>query len=97
MSVDLNESVECLRVGKRARNVLEKLGVSTIGDLANKTESELLRTKNCGHGTFVEIRTALNEKELDLLRTEREILMAERIQELEAENTRLRKALENIE
>lgn len=43
----------------RSRNVLARMGVQTLGDLAEKTEAEILNTKSFGETSFVELQDAL--------------------------------------
>ena len=43
----------------RIRKVYEKLGVVTVGDLLNYTESDLLKSKNLGSTSIKEIRQKL--------------------------------------
>lgn len=50
----------------RARKALENLGVVTLGDLANKTEAELLACKNFGQTSLNEIVQRLTENGLKL-------------------------------
>jgi DNA-directed RNA polymerase subunit alpha len=50
----------------RARNGLENLGVKTIGDVAAKTEDELLGIKNFGATSLTEIKEVLESLGLSL-------------------------------
>jgi len=45
----------------RSRKCLQRLGLVTMGDLANKTEAELLATKNFGQTSLSEIKKRLEE------------------------------------
>ena len=49
----------------RAKRVLEQLDVSTIGELADKTEAELMEIKNFGQTSMSEMRQKLAEFGLD--------------------------------
>jgi DNA-directed RNA polymerase subunit alpha len=57
----------------RSRNCLEKMGVTTLGDLCRISEGELLASKNFGETSLVEIKEMLASKGLRLgqLATER--------------------------
>ena len=59
----------------RSRNCLEKMGVTTLGDLCRTTEAELLASKNFGETSLVEIKEMLGSKGLRLgqLATERPV------------------------
>ena len=57
------EQVELL---VRARKALESLGVNTLGDLADKTEAELLACRNFGQTSLDAVRQCLSEYGLEL-------------------------------
>ena len=59
-------SVNELDLSVRARKALALLGISTIGDLAMKTEAELMGVKNFGMTSLVEIKEKLAENGLGL-------------------------------
>lgn len=48
----------------RSRNVLQKMGIRTLGDLTRITEQELLSSKNFGETSLAEIRDMLGSKGL---------------------------------
>lgn len=48
----------------RSRNCLQKMGILTLGDLCNVTETELLNSKNFGETSLVEIREMMANKGL---------------------------------
>ena len=50
----------------RARKALQQLGAQSIGDLASRTEAELMGVKNFGQTSLVEIREKLGHFNLDL-------------------------------
>jgi len=50
----------------RSRNCLQRMGILTLGDLAQATEHELLSSKNFGETSLVEIREILGAKGLKL-------------------------------
>ena len=56
----LNRSVEELELSVRSYNCLKNANIQTIGDLVQKTESEMLRTKNFGRKSLNEIKDILN-------------------------------------
>ncbi len=55
----LGESVEKLELGNRALQVLESLGVSRIGDLAQYSDLDLFKTYGSGQSVLQELSTAL--------------------------------------
>ena len=66
VSEHLFESVAELDLSVRSSNCLKTANVGTIGDLVQKTESELLKTKNFGKRSLNEIKTILGEMGLSL-------------------------------
>jgi DNA-directed RNA polymerase subunit alpha len=67
---ELNEhlfrSVDELELSVRASNCLKTANIRTIADLVQRTESELLKTKNFGKKSLNEIKTILGEMGLSL-------------------------------
>src|SRR6266480_6561606 len=67
---DLNENlfrnVDELELSVRASNCLKTANIRTIADLVQKTEAELLKTKNFGKKSLNEIKTILGEMGLSL-------------------------------
>ena len=61
VSEQLNRSVEELELSVRSYNCLKNAGIQTIGELVQKTESEMLRTKNFGRKSLNEIKEILYE------------------------------------
>jgi DNA-directed RNA polymerase subunit alpha len=57
-------TIEQVEFSVRARRVLEQLNVRTLGDLASKTEAELLSQKNFGQTSLSEMRQRLSENGL---------------------------------
>lgn len=55
-----------LHLALRSRRITDLLKVKTIGDLANKTEADLLACPNFGQFSLIEIKTKLNELGLGL-------------------------------
>jgi len=62
----LNRSVAELELSVRSRKCLMRLGISSIGDLTQRTESELLAIKNFGMTSLSEIKRRLAELSLSL-------------------------------
>lgn len=58
--------VSSLRLSVRARACVERLGVQTVGELAAKTEAEIMACRNTGETTLAEIRDRLAERGLTL-------------------------------
>ena len=70
VSLELNEnlfrSVDELELSVRAYNCLKTANIRTIADLVQKSEAELLKTKNFGKKSLNEIKTILAEMSLSL-------------------------------
>src|SRR5439155_1475260 len=56
MNEVLNRSVEELELSVRSYNCLKNANIQSIGDLVQKTEAEMLRTKNFGRKSLNEIK-----------------------------------------
>jgi DNA-directed RNA polymerase subunit alpha len=65
-SDQLNRSVEELELSVRSYNCLKNAGIQTIGELVQKTEAEMLRTKNFGRKSLSEIKEILGSMGLGL-------------------------------
>ena len=59
MNEVLNRSVEELEFSVRSYNCLKNANIQTIGDLVQKSEAEMLRTKNFGRKSLNEIKEIL--------------------------------------
>lgn len=59
MNEVLSRSVEELELSVRSYNCLKNANIQTIGDLVQKTEGEMLRTKNFGRKSLNEIKEIL--------------------------------------
>lgn len=57
----LNRSVAELELSVRSRKCLQRLGISTLGELVQRSEPELLSIKNFGQTSLVEIKRRLGE------------------------------------
>lgn len=62
----LNKPVSDLQLSVRARKALQLLGIMTLGDLASRTEAELMGVKNFGATSLQEVRERLAENGLEL-------------------------------
>ena len=62
----LNKPISVLDLSVRARKALQMLNIQTLGDLATRTEAELMGVKNFGATSLSEIQAKLNEFGLDL-------------------------------
>jgi DNA-directed RNA polymerase subunit alpha len=62
----LNVPVSNFELSVRSRNCLQKMGITTLGDLTQVTEAELLASKNFGETSLYEIREILGSKDLSL-------------------------------
>jgi len=82
---NLLRSVNELELSVRAANCLKNAGIETIAEMVQKTESEMLKTKNFGRKSLNEIKEILSEMGLSLgmrvddkIVTEARRLLAER-------------------
>src|SRR5579885_796143 len=66
MNEVLNRSVEELELSVRSYNCLKNANIQTIGDLVQKTEAEMLKTKNFGRKSLNEIKEILAQMGLSL-------------------------------
>src|SRR5271170_4427624 len=63
---NLNRSVEELELSVRSYNCLKNANIQTIGELVQKSEAEMLKTKNFGRKSLNEIKEILNNMGLSL-------------------------------
>ncbi|MBM4280180.1 MAG: DNA-directed RNA polymerase subunit alpha [Deltaproteobacteria bacterium] len=63
---NLLRSVEELELSVRSANCLQNANIKFIGDLVQKTESDMLKTKNFGRKSLKEIKEILHEMGLSL-------------------------------
>lgn len=63
---NLNRRVEELELSVRSANCLQNANIKYIGELVQKTESEMLKTKNFGRKSLNEIKEILHEMGLGL-------------------------------
>ena len=57
----LNKSVDEMELSVRSYNCLKNANIKTIGELVQKTEAEMLKTKNFGRKSLKEIKEILAE------------------------------------
>jgi len=62
----LNKSVEELELSVRSYNCLKNASIRTIGELVQRTEAEMLKTKNFGRKSLNEIKEILSSMSLGL-------------------------------
>src|SRR3989338_6631348 len=63
---NLFRSVDELEFSVRSQNCLQNADIKYIGELVQKTEQEMLKTKNFGHKSLNEIKEVLREMALEL-------------------------------
>jgi DNA-directed RNA polymerase subunit alpha len=63
---NLLRSVNELELSVRAANCLKNANIKTIADLVQRTEAEMLKTKNFGRKSLNEIKEILTEMGLSL-------------------------------
>jgi DNA-directed RNA polymerase subunit alpha len=63
---NLSKSVDELELSVRSYNCLKNANIKTIGELVQKTESEMLKTKNFGRKSLNEIKDILGSMGLGL-------------------------------
>jgi DNA-directed RNA polymerase subunit alpha len=62
---NLFKSIDELELPVRASNCLKSANISLVGELVQKTENEMLKTKNFGRKSLEDIRRVLNEMGLE--------------------------------
>jgi DNA-directed RNA polymerase subunit alpha len=65
----LEKKIEDLDLSVRSYNCLKRAGIHTVGELAQKTEEEMMRVRNLGRKSLKEVVTKLREIGLDLRRS----------------------------
>jgi DNA-directed RNA polymerase subunit alpha len=66
LSENLLKSVDELELSVRSANCLKNAGIHIIGELVQKTEAEMLKTRNFGRKSLNEIKEILSEMGLAL-------------------------------
>jgi DNA-directed RNA polymerase subunit alpha len=62
----LNKPISVLELSVRARKALQLLNIASLGELAARTEAELMGVKNFGQTSLIEIKQKLAEHGLSL-------------------------------
>ena len=94
-----DSSISELDLSSRAYNVLEALGIATIGELVALRPRELLKARNCGKLTLGLIRAELQRNGLDLANpSPREVAqLEEELVRLKSENAFLRGEINRLQ
>src|SRR5712672_2918095 len=66
LNENLFRSVDELELSVRSANCLQQANIKTIGDLVQRSEAEMLKTKNFGRKSLKEIKEILAEMGLSL-------------------------------
>ncbi len=66
----LEMSIEDLELSVRSFNCLKRAGISTVEDLANKTEEEMMKVRNLGRKSLDEVTHKLHSLGLDFAKEE---------------------------
>jgi len=66
LNENLYKRIDELELSARSANCLQNANIRHIGELVQKTEAELLRTKNFGRKSLKEIKEVLSEMDLQL-------------------------------
>jgi len=66
MNENLFRTVDELELSVRSMNCLQNANIRFIGELVQRTEAEMLKTKNFGRKSLKEIRDVLTDMELEL-------------------------------
>ena len=66
----LEMPIEELELSVRSYNCLKRAGISTVEDLANKTEADMMKVRNLGKKSLDEVINKLHSLGLDFLREE---------------------------
>ena len=66
----LEMSIEDLELSVRSFNCLKRAGISTVEDLANKTESEMMKVRNLGNKSLDEVTNKLHSLGLNFAEEE---------------------------
>lgn len=61
----LETSIEDLELSARSFNCLKRAGISTVEDLTNKTEAEMMKVRNLGKKSLDEVTNKLRSLGLD--------------------------------
>lgn len=78
----LTKSIDHLELSVRSNNCLRSAGIKSVYELVQKTEEDLLKTKNFGRKSLMEIKETLREMGLEL-NTEFHPALLEKVEEFE--------------
>src|SRR5699024_10152932 len=62
----LEMTIEELDLSVRSYNCLERAGINTVQELANKTEDDMMRVRNLGRKSLDEVKNKLADLDLSL-------------------------------
>jgi len=62
----LDTTIEELELSVRSSNCLKRAGINNVGELTEKTEDDLMKVRNLGKKSLLEIKDKLNELDLKL-------------------------------
>ena len=63
-------SIEDLELSVRSFNCLKRAGISTVEDITNKTEAEMMKVRNLGKKSLDEVTYKLHSLGLDFAKEE---------------------------
>ena len=66
----LEMSIEDLELSVRSFNCLKRAGISTVEDITNKTEAEMMKVRNLGKKSLDEVTYKLHSLGLDFAKEE---------------------------
>ena len=66
----LEMSIEDLELSVRSFNCLKRAGISTVEDLINKSEAEMMKVRNLGKKSLDEVTNKLHALDLDIAKKE---------------------------
>lgn len=66
----LEMSIEDLELSVRSFNCLKRAGISTVEDLTNKSEAEMMKVRNLGKKSLDEVTNKLHALDLDFAKKE---------------------------
>jgi DNA-directed RNA polymerase subunit alpha len=64
MEGDENMDLDELEISVRAYNCLKRSGINTIEDLCNLTEDDIMRVRNLGRRSFMEVLNVMKDNGL---------------------------------
>lgn len=73
----LSRPVAALELSVRSRKCLQRLGINTVGELASRSEQELLESRNFGQTSLKELKNRLAELGLSLRDSPKDVALGE--------------------